>query len=73
MSSKPANAARVPFKDTMSAADRATFNRWLLGVSAVYAGLAVLIICVMALGSFGHSKSQQAAARMSSMPSTLAP
>jgi hypothetical protein len=73
MLSIPANAVRVPFKATLTAADRATFNKWLFGVSGFYACVAVLVICAAALGQVDHGESQQAAAKVTAATSSLAP
>jgi hypothetical protein len=71
MSSIPANEFRMLFKGKMTAADRATFNRWLLGVSGFYACIAVLVIGAIAVGRVGYSKSQQAAAKVTPISSSL--
>jgi hypothetical protein len=62
-----------PFKHTMTANDRATFDKWLLGVSGIYAALAVLVISAIALGAVGHSDQPRASADITTASSSQAP
>ena len=52
-----------PFKHTITPADRATYTKWLIGVSALYGALALIAVGGVLIGEhFGYARTQTAAA-----------
>jgi hypothetical protein len=55
-----------PFAHTLTATDRKFISRWLLGISAVYGALALLVVAIAVIGHFDTAKHDEIAAMPSS-------
>jgi hypothetical protein len=54
---------RKPFEHTLTPAERATFNKWLVGVSVFYASVALLAVgCIVVSQNFTGSTRTDTAA-----------
>jgi hypothetical protein len=57
----------------MTSADRATYSKWLLGVSALYGALVVAAVCGVLIGEhFGSNARTQTAAAPIAAPASSA-
>jgi hypothetical protein len=53
-----------PYKHTLTATDRAIFDKWLLGVAGFYASLVLLVICAIGLSHLADNPAQHATAQV---------